>query len=119
MPDRTVIDGKNLVLNGMGVREATIFNVDVYVAGLYLEQRSSDGEKIARSEQLKQMRLTFVRNVDREDMVKNLEAGFRSGAGSDYEKLAPRFEQLKKVIPTLKVGDTFFATYRPGSGLEV
>lgn len=119
MPDRATLDGKELVLNGMGVREATVFNVDVYVAGLYLERRSADGEKIASSEQAKQMRLTFVRNVDREDMVANLETGFRNGAGSEYAKLAARFEQLKKVVPRLKSGDSFFVSYRPGTGLEV
>jgi hypothetical protein len=119
MPDRTVIDGKELVLNGMGLREATILNVDVYVAGLYVERRSTDGEKIARAEQIKQMRLTFVRDVERDDMVANLEKGFRSGAGADYAKLAASFEKLKKVVPPLKVGDTFFITYRPGAGLEV
>jgi hypothetical protein len=119
MPDKFALEGKELVLNGMGLREATVLNIDVYVAGLYLERRATDGEQIARSEQWKQMRLTFLRDVDREDMAANLEAGFRSSAGSDYEKFAPRFERLKKVVPQLKQGDTFFVTYRPGTGLEV
>jgi len=119
MADRASVGGRELVLNGMGVREATVLNIDVYVAGLYLEQRSTDGEQIAGSEQAKQMRLTFVRDVTRADMVDSIEKGFRSGAGAGYEKLASRFEQLKRAIPALKSGDTFFATYRPGSGLEV
>jgi hypothetical protein len=119
MPDKFVLDGKELLLNGMGLREATLLNIDVYVAGLYLEQRATDGEQIARSDQRKQMRITFLRDVDREDMAANLETGFRIGAGSDYAKLAPRFQQLKKVLPQLKKGDTFFVTYRPGTGLEV
>jgi hypothetical protein len=119
MPDRVAIEGKDLTLNGMGLREATLLKVDVYVAGLYLERRGTDGEQIARSEQLKQMRLVFLRDVDRDDMVANLEAGFRNGAGADYAKLSPRFERLKKVLPRLKRGDTFFVTYRPGTGLEV
>jgi len=119
MADRATVDGKQLVLNGMGVREATVLDIDVYVAGLYLERRSSDGEQIARSEQWKQMRLTFVRDVARADMVENLEKGFRGAAGADHGKLAARFEQLKKAIPVLKAGDSFLVTYRPGSGLEV
>jgi hypothetical protein len=119
MPDRVTIEGKQLILNGMGLREATVLNVDVYVSGLYLERRATEGEQIARSEQWKQMRLEFLRDVEREDMVANLEAGFRNGAGADYGKLAGRFEQLKRALPRLKRGDAFFVTYRPGAGLEV
>jgi len=119
MPDETVVDGKQLVLNGLGLREATILNIDVYVAGLYLEQRSADGRRIASSEQLKQIRLKFVRDVGRDDMASNMDQGFRDAAGSNYDKLKPRFEQLKGWIPALRNGETFSATYRPGKGLEV
>src|SRR3954469_4057527 len=68
LPSAIVLDGKKLCLNGMGVREATVFNVDVYVAGLYLEHRGGEGEAIARSAQPKVMRLRLVRDVDRGEM---------------------------------------------------
>src|SRR5207247_9289332 len=42
LPDRIQVDSRTLVLNGMGLREATFLKVDVYVAGLYLETTSSD-----------------------------------------------------------------------------
>jgi hypothetical protein len=119
LPDEVSIDGKSLVLNGMGLREATILNIDVYVAGLYLERRSKDGKGIAASEQLKQLRLTLVRDVDTEDMRENLDRGFRRAAGQTYPKLAARFERLKSWIPDLKSGDKFIVTYRPNLGLEV
>jgi hypothetical protein len=119
LPDEVSIDGKPLVLNGMGLREATVLNIDVYVAGLYLERRSKDGKAIAASEQLKQLRLTLVRDVDTEDMRENLDRGFRRAAGQTYPKLAARFERLKSWIPDLKSGDKFIVTYRPNLGLEV
>jgi hypothetical protein len=37
------VAGKTLTLNGMGLREATILNIDVYVAGLYVEHPSTGG----------------------------------------------------------------------------
>ena len=42
LPDQLQVSGKTLQLNGLGLREATIFKVRVYVAGLYLEQKSTD-----------------------------------------------------------------------------
>jgi hypothetical protein len=119
LPDNVSIDGKPLLLNGMGLRVATILNIDVYVAGLYLERRSRDGKAIAGSEQLKQLRLTLVRDVDTEDMRENLRRGFRRAAGQTYPKLAARFERLESWIPNLKSGDRFVVTYRPNLGLEV
>ncbi|MFC1642047.1 chalcone isomerase family protein, partial [Myxococcota bacterium] len=119
MPNRTSIDGTPLVLNGMGVREVTFLKLDVYVAGLYLERRSDDGKAIAYAEQVKQMRLTFVRDVGRDDMVAELDQAFRKAAGSEYEKLRTRFEALKSWLPALQPGDKFVTTYRPGKGLEV
>ena len=60
MPNQITVAGQQLVLNGMGIREATVFNVDVYVAGLYVVQRSSDGNAIAASTTHKRLVLHFV-----------------------------------------------------------
>jgi hypothetical protein len=119
LPDQLSIDGKKLVLNGMGVREATVFNVNVYVAGLYLENRSKDGEKIAASEELKRMQLVFVRDVSRADMADAIHEGFKKVAGGELGKLEARIEKLKGLLPELKNGDRLSFTYRPGKGLEV
>jgi hypothetical protein len=35
-PDQAQVDGSNLVLNGLGLRHATAFKVNVYVAALYV-----------------------------------------------------------------------------------
>ena len=53
MPDQVTVESAKLVLNGMGAREATVFNVNVYVAGLYLLKRSNDGDKICAAEEPK------------------------------------------------------------------
>ncbi len=119
LPEQLTIDGKKLSLNGMGVREATVFNVNVYVAGLYLENRSRDGEKIAASEEIKRMLLVFVRDVSRADMAEAIRGGFKKAAGADFSKLEARIEKMKTLLPELKEGDRLSFTYRPGKGLEV
>jgi len=42
LPGTETVDGTKLVLNGMGLREATVLRVKAYVGGLYLEKPSSD-----------------------------------------------------------------------------
>jgi hypothetical protein len=119
MPEQLSIDGKELRLNGMGLREATVLGIDVYVAGLYLEQRSSDASKIIGSESVKHVRLSLLRDVSREDLADQLGQYFRHAAGKDYDKLKARFERMASWLPTLREHDTFSVTYRPGAGLEV
>jgi hypothetical protein len=119
MPDQVTVDGTKLVLNGMGLREATVFNVNVYVAALYLLKRSSDGEKIAAAEEPKQMRIQFVRDVSKSDMAEALQKGFLRATGDSYGKLKARVERLLAVLPEFKSGDRFTITYRPGNGVEL
>jgi hypothetical protein len=119
MPDQVVVDGSKLLLNGMGLREATVFNVNVYVAGLYLLKRSNDGEKVAAAEEPKQIRIQFVRDVSKSDMAEAIQKGFVRVAGDAYGKLKARVERLMTALPEFKKGDRFSITYRPGTGLEL
>ena len=119
MPDQVTVDTTKLVLNGMGLREATVCNVNVYVAALYLLKRSSDGEKIAAAEEPKQMRIQFMRNVSKSDMAEALQKSFLQAAGDNYGKLKKRVERLLAMLPEFKSGDLFTITYRPGNGLEL
>lgn len=119
MPNRITVDGVPLVLNGQGIREATVFNVDVYVAGLYLENRSRDDRQIIQSAQRKRLVLHLVRDVSREEMVDALRSGFRSNAGGDMAAIQDRVRRFERWIPELEEGDTLTFTYTPGEGLEV
>src|SRR4051812_28094435 len=94
MPQTICIDDKQLQLNGMGLRQATLLNINVYVAGLYLEQRSSDPREILASEGVKQVRLALLRDIPRADLSNQLGLAFRRAAGSNYEKLKPSFERM-------------------------
>jgi hypothetical protein len=118
-PDTIVVDQKKLLLNGIGVREATVFNVNVYIAGLYVETRSKDGAQIAAADQIKRMQLVFVRDVSRADMTEAIESGFKKAAGVDFAKLSARVEKLKTLLPEFKKTETLTLTYRPSKGLDV
>lgn len=119
MPERVSVSGTPLVLNGMGVREATVFNVNVYVAGLYLENRSRDANRIIDTEQKKRLVLHLVREVSRDEMVEALTAGFRTNAGGNYGALRARVQRFARFMPDLEEGDVLSFTYVPGEGLNV
>lgn len=113
MPDEITVEGETLVLNGMGVREATIFNVDVYVAGLYLPEASTDGAAILASEGTKRLVLRFVRDVDGETMAEAIQDAFGNRQAASVARLTGMLpEQIAD-------GSTLTFTYREGSGLEV
>lgn len=118
MPDSTTLDGKRLVLNGLGIREATILKVDVYVAGLYLEHKSSDAGAILRSKQRKVLQMKFVRDVDRSDIVEAWQEGFAKNT-PDAKKLAPKIKQLQGYMRDMAEGQTMTFSYVPGKGVTV
>jgi hypothetical protein len=107
------VDGQTLVLNGMGIREATVFNLDVFVAGLYLPEASTDGAAIIRARGLKRLVLHFVRDVPRDGLASGLTDSF--GAG-----LANQVRRFTGMLPAeITEGTIITLTYRPGGGLEV
>jgi hypothetical protein len=119
LPSAILLDGAKLCLNGLGLREATFLNVDVYLAGLYVTQRSRDGEQIANSDTPKVMRLRFVRDVTQSEMAEAIGDGFERSAGAAYPKLKERIGRFTAALPKLKKGDTLTLSYRPQHGVEV
>lgn len=118
-PDALTVDGVDLVLNGLGKREATIFKVDVYIAALYLENPGTDGYAICESEETKRLILHFVRDVSGGDIGGAWAEGFRKNSGDDAIIYESRIETLSSWMTELKDGERMMFTYIPGTGLEV
>jgi hypothetical protein len=120
LPDQATVEGRTLVLNGMGLRRATWLRVKVYVAGLYLEEKSLDADAILRPERTKRIVLVFVRAVDREDLLKAWDESFKEIAGEDFPALEARIATFHGWMPNrVAKGDTFTFTYVPGAGVLV
>lgn len=119
LPDSVTVSGTRLLLNGMGTREATVLKINVYVAGLYLEAKASNGSQIAQSASKKRLVLKFVRDVDRDDIVEAWTEGFDKNAGSKKAALRDRIAQLNAWMSAVKEGQHLTFTYQPGKGLEV
>jgi hypothetical protein len=119
LPDQVAVGGRNLVLNGLGVREATVLMVNVYVAGLYLEAKSSDAAAILSPGQPKQIVMKFVRSVGKEKLTEAFADGFNKNAGSDRAALADRLATLNAAMTDVRKEDVIALTYLPDSGVTV
>lgn len=119
MRDTVEVAGKRLTLNGMGVREATILDIDVYVAGLYLERVSSNAAAIVSSKQTKVLVLRFVRDVDRGDIVKAWRDGFKNNATVPLASIQGFVDQLTGWMGDFSNGDTLTFTFVPDQGVFV
>ena len=117
MPDKIHVAGKDLVLNGLGIREATIFYVDVYVAGLYVEKKSHDPKELIHSDTVKRLKLKFVRDVDRSDIVDAWTEGFKKTG--KYAALKPKIDKLNSWMEDIKEGQSMVYTYVPGKGITI
>jgi Chalcone isomerase-like len=118
LPDALSVEGKPLLLNGMGIRKVTFLRIKAFVAGLYLETRSHSASEIIRSDQVKRLDMVMLRDVDREDIIDICQAGLGKN-GADMVKLKASFDQFAAWMTDLKERDTMTFLYVPGRGLAV
>ncbi len=121
-PETLSLAGSELVLNGLGIRQATIFNVNVYVAGLYVAARSAEVETLLDLSTPILLELRFVRDVDQDTMNEALADGFArngGGASGSAELLRTGVEELKSWVPDLKSGMRLRLAWIPGEGVRM
>lgn len=119
LPDALTLGELTLVRNGMGLRQATVFNVDVYVAGLYTTQRTKSVARILKRSEAKVIMLEFVRDVDRDEMMDALDEALKDNAGNRYKAARKHLVGFAKLLPKLKKGTVLSLAYVPGQGLSV
>ncbi len=118
-PDRVQVSGTPLVLNGLGIRKATLLKIKVYVAALYLKNPSANASAIIGADQPKRLVLSFLRDVDRDDIVNAWNEGFEANGGNGLPGLKDRITTLNGWMANVEKGQQLTFTYSPGLGLEV
>ena len=117
MAEKVTVDGKPLALNGMGLRKKFVFKV--YVAGLYVEQKSKNGDEIIAADAVRRVDMKMLRELDRKAIVDAIRGGFEKNAGDKLPALKERLDKFMAVIPNLKDGDTLSVVYAPGKGTRI
>jgi len=118
-PDQAQVEGSGLVLNGLGLRQATAFKVNVYVAALYVAKTSNDPNVLLGSSAPTELILQFVRNVGADDIRKGWSEGFENNAKSQLPALKDRIATFNGWMTDVKSGDRLTFIYKPGTGASV
>jgi Chalcone isomerase-like len=114
LPDTATVGDKSLVLNGLGVRSE--FMVKVYVAGLYLEHKSSDPGAIVKVDAPKRIVMQFLHDASKKQLTDGFDQSFKDNTPDAETTLKASTDQLLGALEPLKVGDQMVFTYDPATG---
>ena len=118
-PDSVKVGSADLVLNGLGIRKATLLRIKVYVGALYLPRKSSDAASILGANGRWQLVLHFVRDVDASDIRDAFQDGFQKAAADKLGGLQKPIAALNAQMVDFKAGQSLTFARDPATGVTV
>ena len=117
--EQTEVGGTILILNGLGLHQATMLNIDAYVAALYVPKISNEPQAILDSNSPYVLTLQLLRDVGARDINKGWKVGFDKNAKGQLGALKNRITTLNGWMTNMKAGQRMSFSFKPGTGLEV
>jgi len=117
LPDTVEAEGSTLVLNGLALREKFVF--DVYVAGLYLQRKSSDAVAILNEDAPRMLVMHFLRDVDAKAINKAWLEGLAANVPDASPELKAKFAELCLMMQDIQKGQEMGFAYDPVTGTDV
>lgn len=118
LDDKVTTGKQELQLNGLALR--TRFFFKVYVAGLYLPQKTQDARTAFDMPGAKRMTLVMMRDVDADSFTRSLKAALRdSNTEVDLERVREQIDALFAAIEHIgeaKKGAIIVLEFMPGTG---
>ena len=115
------VGGAALQLNGAGLRKRAIFKV--YVAGLYVPQKSADASALLAQKGPRRISITMLRDVDADSFSGALNDGLRANhTEAQVAGFKAQIDTLNanlKAVGEAKKGDAIHFEYLPESGTRV
>lgn len=119
--DVAKVGGKDLVLNGAGLRKKMVFKV--YAVGVYLTEKKTKAADVLAAPGPKRFKLVMLRELTGAEVGetfmaavdKNISPAERTKLGPDLQKFNTAF----KGLPKFKSGDVVLGDYVPGVGTVV
>lgn len=116
LPNHETFKDQTLVLNGSGVRERLW--IDLYAAGLYLDQKSNNATTILEGDRPMAIKLHIISKLISSDkMVDGVTEGFETSTGGNT---APIQEEINMILgffkEDIKKDDVFDLVYLPSEG---
>ena len=119
LDDRTRVDGQEIQLNGIALRTRyAVFNV--YVAGLYLPQKTTSGAAAIDTHGAKRMVLVMLRDVSAEQFIESFDVALRNNnSEAQLAEVKAQKEDLFARIRTIgeaRKGTEIVLDYLPSAG---
>lgn len=114
------VDGTTLLLNGAGIRKKFFFKV--YIGELYLEEKTTDPEKVVALDGKKRVVMHFLyEKVEKEKLIDAWNEGFKANSdGETLKNLQQRIDSFNAFFNEEVVsGDTVVLDYSPENGTKV
>lgn len=105
LPDTREVAGTRLVLNGIALRTYSVLHIHIYVAGLYLERRSSSAETILRSPEMKLLEIHFLRDVGLDAAREAWRSGFANNCQAPCRLNPQAMASFMADVPAVHRGD--------------
>ncbi len=106
-PDTKQVDGKTLVLNGLGLRTWSFLNVHIYIAGLYVEHPTRDPDAIIRSPEAKVLTFRFEHDVAAGQARDAWRKGLTNNCPAPCQLDPNDVERFLAEVPAMHEGDSF------------
>jgi hypothetical protein len=96
------VGGNALVLNGAGVRTKMVFKV--YVAALYLTQKTSDATAVISDTGNKRVAMHFLRELSAEKLLHALDEGFEANnSAAEMTAIEPQMKAFRAMMTSAKM----------------
>ena len=117
--DTTKVAGKELQLNGLGIRNK--FIIKVYATALYLQDKKSTVEEVFAAEGPRRIQLVMMRDISSEDFGDAFMTGINNNLDTkDKTKIVTQIskfgEMFAQIDQGLKKGDVLDLDWIPGAG---
>ncbi|QNA87256.1 lipoprotein transmembrane [Massilia sp. Dwa41.01b] len=116
--DTNKVAGKDLKLNGAGMRTKII--IKVYAAGLYLPEKKTGLADILKMEGPRRVTLVMARDVGADDMGKAFTEGINANLDkAEKAKIVSQIGKLGEIfaaVDEIKKGDVLHLDWIPGTG---
>jgi len=117
LPDSAEVGSETLVLNGMGLRKKLF--IKVYVAGLYLPAKESDGAAILAADTPRRLVMDFKFDVSAGKMCGAWDESLEGNTPDASPEVREQFETLCSWMEDLDKGDQLVISYVPGAGTTI
>ena len=109
--DKLSVEGKELTLNGVGLREKMW--IDLYVGSLYVTKKSTNAQDIMDSKDAAAIKLNIVSGMITSDkMISAVDEGFENATNKNTAPLKAKIDKFKGFFKEkINKGDSFIIMY--------